>query len=69
MVFSFEIKGEYIDLVKLLKATDLCPSGGIGKLVVEDGLVRVDGVVEHRKRRKIRKGQRVEFDGHEVHVK
>ena len=59
----FKIDGEYIELIKLLKATGLCDSGGMAKAVVDDGIVTVDGEVELRKRCKIRSGQKVEFDG------
>lgn len=59
----FRIDGEYIELIKLLKAVGLCDSGGMAKAVVGEGIVTVDGEVELRKRRKIRSGQRVELDG------
>ncbi len=65
---KFEIKGEYIELIKLLKATGLCATGGMAKLVTEDGLVKVDGRVEHRKRRKIKRGQVVEFQGNFIEI-
>ena len=60
---KFRIEGPYIELIKLLKATGFCGTGGSAKMVVEDGLVRVDGDVELRKRCKIKSGQTVEFDG------
>lgn len=65
---SFELDGEYIELIKLLKATGLCSTGGMAKAVVEEGLVKVDGQVELRKRCKIRRGQQVEFDGETLNV-
>lgn len=65
---TFEISGDYIELTKLLKATGLCATGGMAKIVVEQGSVRVDGQVEYRKRRKIRNGQKVEFDGRVIEV-
>ena len=52
---------EYIELHRLLKATGLCDSGGIAKLLIAEGRVLVDGRVELRKRCKIRRGQTVEF--------
>jgi len=54
---DFELRGEYITLDALLKATGLAPSGGIAKLMVADGLVQVDGREELRKTCKIRAGQ------------
>lgn len=59
---------EYIELHSLLKVMQLCESGGSAKMVIAGGSVRVDGVVELRKRCKIRKGQVVEFEGRRVLV-
>jgi ribosome-associated protein len=67
-VDTFEISADYIPLNKLLKASGLCQSGGTAKLAIESGAVRVDGEVEHRKRRKIRNGQKVEFGAHAIEV-
>lgn len=64
----FEISGEYIELNKLLKASGLCDTGGMAKMVIADGQVRVDGVVESRIRRKIRNGQTVTFNQRSVCV-
>ncbi|MCK5676610.1 MAG: RNA-binding S4 domain-containing protein [Verrucomicrobia bacterium] len=65
---NFPIKGEYIELCKLLKAANLVMSGGEGKEVVAQGLVTVDGQLETRKRCKIRPGQIVEFAGNTIEV-
>jgi ribosome-associated protein len=65
---KFELGNEYIELIKLLKVTGLCSSGGTAKVVVSEGRVKVDGVVELRKRCKIRKGQTVEFDESVIEV-
>lgn len=65
----FELAGrEYIQLNDLLKITGLCNSGGQAKLLIDQGLVKVDGQVETRKRCKIRKGQVVEFEGQAITV-
>jgi len=61
-VETFEISGDYIELNKLLKATDCCPTGGMAKLAISEGQVKVDGEIEHRIRRKIISGQEVGFD-------
>lgn len=67
---EFKLKDtEYIELHSLLKATGLSPSGGAAKVAVAEGLVRVDGTVERRKRCKIRPGQLVEFEGEVIEVK
>ena len=64
----FELRGEYITLDALLKATGLAPSGGIAKRMVADGLVQVDGTRELRKTCKIRAGQVVAFAESRVRV-
>jgi len=68
MAEEFELKGEYIELIKLLKALGLCDTGGMAKLAVEDGLVYVDHRVEFRKRCKVRKGQILFFKGNTINI-
>ncbi len=60
---------EYIELNHLLKTMGLCDSGGQAKVIIAEGLVKVDGEVELRKRCKIRNGQVVEFEGRKILVK
>jgi ribosome-associated protein len=60
---------DYIELHNLLKVTGLCESGGVAKLLIADGLAKVEGVVELRKRCKIRAGQIVEFNDQQVLVR
>jgi len=67
--FSLEmLEVGYIELVKLLKATGECQSGGIAKAAISQGKVRVDGLVELRKGRKIKRGEKVEFKGNTIEV-
>jgi ribosome-associated protein len=56
-MIEFKLKGEYIALCDLLKIEGIAQSGGNGKQMVADGLVRVDGEIELRKTAKIRSGQ------------
>jgi ribosome-associated protein len=58
----------YIELCDLLKVANLCDSGGVAKHFIADGKVRVDGVIDTRKRAKIKKGQMVEFQGESIKV-
>ncbi|HQW07128.1 MAG TPA: RNA-binding S4 domain-containing protein [Flavobacteriales bacterium] len=64
----FEVKGEYVELNQLLKLAGLCNSGGQGKQIVAEGLVRVNGETELRKTCKIRPGQEVEFNDRLIRV-
>ena len=61
-------KFPHVDLCDLLKLEGWAESGASAKLLIADGYVTVDGVVETRKRCKIVAGQTVAFDGNEVTV-
>jgi ribosome-associated protein len=61
-------QGDHIELHDLLKVTGLAPTGGAAKMAIAEGLVMVDGEVETRKRRKVRKGQQVEYQGKKIVV-
>lgn len=67
-MLKMSIDGDYIELIKLLKAAGICDTGGAAKIAVDEGYVKVDGSVESRKRCKIRKGQVVEIDGNIIEV-
>ena len=63
---EFQLKDEYIKLGQLLKAAGLAGSGVDAKIVIQDGLVKVDGQVDTRRGRKIYEGMVVEFQGQQV---
>ena len=65
---QFELRGEFITLDHLLKATGLAGSGGAAKALVAAGSVQVDGRDELRKTCKIRAGQVVSVQGARVRV-
>jgi ribosome-associated protein len=66
MSMIVEVRGAYIQLDQLLKTTGLCHSGGYAHAEIEAGKVSVDGVVESRKRAKLRPGQVVAYAGETV---
>lgn len=68
MSIQFAVRGEYIQLDQLLKATGLSDSGGSAHTAIADGLVKVDGVVDTRKRAKLRPGQKVVFAGETIEL-
>ena len=68
MTITFAVRGEYIQLDQLLKATGLCESGGAAHAAIAEGRVRVDAAVDTRKRAKMRPGQRVGFAGEVVEL-
>ena len=59
----FELRGEFIELNKLLKAVGVCGTGGEAKQLISQGQVSVDGEIETRRRCKLRQGQKVGLDG------
>lgn len=66
---TFELEGhDFIELNKLLKIMQLVGSGGEAKQFIDEGLVQVNGQVEKQRRKKLRKGDKVEFEGEEVQI-
>ncbi|MCP6456964.1 RNA-binding S4 domain-containing protein, partial [Klebsiella pneumoniae] len=55
-MLELQLRGEFIELDKLLKATGLVESGGRARVLIAGGEVTVDGQVELRKTAKIRAG-------------
>ena len=67
-MIQFKLEGEFIPLIALLKATGSVQSGGEAQTVVEDGLVKYNGVVDYRKRLKVRIGDKIDFMGRIIEV-
>lgn len=67
-MITFTITEEYIELIKLLKATRIAESGAMAKILVENGEVTRNGEIELRKRAKIRKGETIEVLGEKITV-
>ena len=65
---DFELRGEFITLDALLKATGLAHSGGGAKVMIGEGRVQVDGQDELRKTCKIRVGQVVSVANARIRV-
>lgn len=66
---EFTLTSEYIELVKLLKLLRLAETGGHAKLMVEEGLVYLNGQQEFRKRAKLRAGDKIELEGVTIIIK
>jgi ribosome-associated protein len=64
----FQINGEYIQLNQLLKALNWVNDGAHAHAVIDEGLVKVNGKKELRRRNKIMPGMVVEFNGNKVKV-
>lgn len=67
-MISCGITTEYIKLDSLLKAANLTGSGGEAKIMIQEGMVLVNGEVELRRGRKLYPGDRVSVQGYEVVV-
>ncbi|MDD2850612.1 MAG: RNA-binding S4 domain-containing protein [Desulfuromonadaceae bacterium] len=57
-----QITTPYIKLDSFLKAENLVSSGGEAKIMIAEGHIRVNGVVELRRGRKLYSGDRVTFN-------
>lgn len=65
----YELKDQdYIELIKLLKIMRVSESGGQAKLMVEDGIVYLNGQQESRKRAKLRIGDLVEVMDFKIRI-
>jgi ribosome-associated protein len=58
----------HIKLDQFLKLTQLAPSGGHAKGLIQSGMVQVNGEVEIRRGRKLFAGDRVTFEDHSLEV-
>ncbi|PLX00664.1 MAG: RNA-binding protein [Marinilabiliales bacterium] len=66
---TFELNGqEFIELNKLLKLTGVAESGGFANMVIIEEAVKVNGETEIRKRKKLHKGDVVEFNGERIDI-
>lgn len=59
---KFKISGEYIQLNQLLKVMGWCDNGAEANQVIAEGLVKVNNLIELRKRNKIVPGMIVSLE-------
>ena len=57
-----------VELYKILKFENIAASGGEAKHMIADGMVRVNGQVELRKRKKINPGDEVIIDRYILNI-
>jgi len=62
------IRGEMIRLGQLLKLADLVEVGADAKLLLEEGLVTVNGEVEQRRGRQLHRGDVVAVEEESVRI-
>ena len=63
-----EIEVETIELDQFLKLAEVTQSGGQAKHLIQSGAVLVNGIVETRRGKKLRPGDRVSVGGEEFIV-
>ncbi|HJA30482.1 MAG TPA: RNA-binding S4 domain-containing protein [Candidatus Eisenbergiella pullicola] len=64
----YRIKDEFIKLGQALKAAGMVDSGVDAKYAVLDGLVKVNGVTETQRGKKLVAGDIVEYDGRTLKI-
>ena len=57
-----------IQLDQFMKITGMVNTGGQAKLVIQGGEVQLNGVVETRRKKKLKHGDKVTFDGETLMV-
>ena len=65
---AIQIWDDYIKLGQALKLANLVSSGVEAKIVIQDGLVKVNGEVDTRRGRKLYPQDVFEFEGQQVTV-
>lgn len=63
------IRDEFIKLGQALKLAGLVESGVDAKMVIQDGLVKVNGQVETQRGKKLVNNDKVSFDGNTFVIK
>jgi ribosome-associated protein len=66
---EIEITKAPVELYKILKFESMVASGGEAKMVIANGLVLLNGVVETQKRKKIMPGDIIEFNNEKLLIK
>ncbi len=60
---TITIKDEFIKLGQVMKLAGKVENGGEAKKVITEGLIKVNGIVDTRRGRKVHPGDTVEFEG------
>lgn len=63
-----KLRDEYIKLGQALKAAGMVENGAEAKVVIQEGLVMVNGSIETQRGKKLTDGDIVSFQGQEVKI-
>ena len=67
-MIELKLRDEYIKLGQALKAAGLVSSGIDAKIVIKEGLVKVNGETELQRGKKLYDGAVVEFEGEKIKI-
>ena len=65
---KLSIDSEFIRLQDLLKLSGLCATGGMAKIVIQNGEVKVNGEVCTMRGKKLRGGDKAEYEENIIEV-
>ena len=65
---KIRIDSEYIKLQDLLKLSGVCATGGMAKIVIQNGEVEVNGEVCTMRGKKLREGDVVTYEDSQIEV-
>lgn len=68
-IFTLTEDREFVALDKLLKLMRVVGSGGEAHAVIDEGLVKVNGATALQKRKKLRAGDKAEFNEQQIEIK
>ena len=68
MNYTIKLREDHIKLGQALKAAGLTDSGVEAKIVIQDGLVKVNGETDTRRGRKLVSGDKVEYNGDTINI-
>lgn len=67
-MLEIKLRDEFIKLGQALKAAGLVQDGVESKIVIQDGLVKVNGEVDTRRGKKLYDGDVISYKGEEVKI-
>lgn len=67
-IMSTPVDEPYIQLDQFMKVMNLVSTGGQAKAMIQGGFVEVNGETETRRKKKLRHGDIVGFEGEELQV-
>lgn len=65
---TIKLREDYIKLGQALKAANLVESGVMAKMVIQDGMVTVNGKTEIQRGKKLVDGDVVSFEGETIKI-